>query len=577
MAVPPDPTRLPGDSAREAQADSARLAADTVRAPLARWVAPPAVGIGERYRWDRDALFASGALTLLELIERIPGVTGLRSGWFTTPQVGAYLGDVQRVRVFYDGLELDALDPRGGNVLDLGEIQIWSLGEVSVERGAAELRVYCRSWTTERTAASTRTDVLTGDEETNLYRAFYGRRFSHGEAIQFAAQQYGSEVDRGGGGGDALALMGRLGWARSIWSADALILRTRRTRLAQFGGAGIPGVETERTEAYVRLGAGRPESGPWAQLIAASNAFEQIEPNDTLDPVDRTLSRAQYVAAAGYARWGARLTATQRATIFEGKRYLAPSVQFGADGRYAGLSLLAEGDGRDSTKRLEAIARLTPLPFVSLAGAVAQVRDRRDTIELAEGEAGGTALPLDEALYARAEAGLQLGRLWVTGGGILRHSTTLAAPIIFDSAYQAVTEAETRGLFATARGRIWNALYADVVGVHWEEPGAYRPEWQVRSELYLRSNWISRFPSGHFGILASVRHDYRSEVFFPRESSFGLAGPSRIFTTQLEIRLVSAVAFWQFRNVAGELYEIVPGYEMPRQGNLYGVRWQFWN
>ncbi len=560
----------------EAQADSARLAADTLRAPIARWIAPPAVGIGERYRWDRDALFASGALTLLELIERIPGVTGLRSGWFTTPQIASYLGDVQRVRVFYDGLELDAMDPRGGNVLDLGEIQIWSLEEVSVERGAAELRVYCRSWATERTSANTRTDVLTGDEETNLYRAFYGKRFSHGEAIQFAAQQYGSEVDRGGGGGDALALMGRLGWARSIWSADAFILRTRRTRLQQFGGSGIPRVETERTEAYVRLGAGRPESGLWAQLIAGSNAFEQIEPHDTSDRVDRTLSRAQYVAAAGFARWGARLTATQRATIFAGNRYLTPSVQFGADGRYAGLSLLAEGDGRDSTKRLEAIARLTPLPFISLSGAVAQVRDRRDTLEL-DPEQGPSPLPLDEALYARAEVGLQLGRLWVTGGGMLRHSTTLAAPVIFDSAYQVVTEPEARGMFATARGRIWNALYADVVGVHWEEPGAYRPEWQARSELYLKSNWLSRFPSGHFGILASVRHDYRSPVFFPVANTIRIAQPSRIFTTQLEIRLVSAVAFWQFRNVVGELYEIVPGYEMPRQGNLYGVRWQFWN
>ena len=575
--MPPDPTRLPGDSARDARADSARLAADTIRAPIARWVAPPAIGIGERYRWDRDALFASGALTLLELIERVPGVTGLRSGWFTTPQVAAYLGDVQRVRVFYDGLELDAIDPRGGNVLDLGEIQLWSLEEVSVERGAAELRVYCRSWTTERTSANTRTDVLTGDEETNLYRAFYGKRFAHGEAIQFGAQQYGSEVDRGGGGGDALALMGRLGWARSIWSADAFILRTRRTRLAQTGGAGIPEVETERTEAYARLGAGRPESGLWAQLIAASNAFEQIEPKDSLDPIDRTLSRAQYVAAAGFARWGARLTATQRATIFEGNRYLAPSVQFGADGRYAGLSLLAEGDGRDSTKRLEAIARLTPLPFISVAGAVAQVRDRRDTLELDPDDPAASPLPLDEALYARAELGLQLGRLWVTGGGMLRHSATLAAPVIFDSAYRAVTEPEARGAFATARGRIWNALYADVVGVRWEEPGVYRPQWQARSELYLKSNWLSRFPSGHFGVLASVRHDYRSSVFFPEENRLSVAAPSRIFTTLLEIRLVSAVAFWQFRNVAGELYEIVPGYQMPPQGNLYGVRWQFWN
>lgn len=576
VAIPPDPARLPGDSAREARADSARLAQDTIRAPLARWVAPPAVGIGEPYRWDREALFASGALTLLELIERVPGVTGLRSGWIASPQVAAYLGDVQRVRIFYDGLEITGLDPRGGNVLDLGAIQIWSLEEVSVERGAGELRVYCRSWTTERTSANTRTDVMTGDEETNLYRAFYGKRFDHGEAIQFAAQQYGTEVGRGGGGGDALSLFGRLGWARSIWSADAFVLRTKRTRLAQGIGRIIPRLESERTDAYLRLGAGRPEQGLWTQLIAASHGYEELSGRDSLDSTDVTPSRSQYIAAVGYSRWGARLSGMHRVLVFNGRMYQSPAAELGLDGRYAALSLRAEDEGADSTQRLEAVARLTPLPFLSVAGAAAHVVDRRDPAGIGSDPAVGEAPP-DTAMHYRAELGLRLGGLWVTGGGMLRHGSTLARPVVFDSAFAIVTEGEARAAFATARGRVWNALHADVSAVHWEEPGAYRPRWQVRSEVFVRSRWLSRFPSGDFGVLASVRHDYRSEVFFPRAGAGAVAPPSRIYSTLLEIRLVNAVAFWQFRNVSGEQYEIVPGFEMPRPGNFYGVRWQFWN
>lgn len=557
----------------EARADSARLARDTVRAPLAAWPAPPAVGIGRGYRWDREELFASGALTLLELLERIPGITGLRSGWFPSPQVGSYLGDVQRVRVFYDGLELHSMDPRDGNVLDLGMIQLWSLQEVSVERGAAELRVYCQSWSTERTSASTRTDVMTGDEDTNLYRAFYGKRFARGEALQFAAQQYGTEVDRGGGGGDALSVLGRVGWSTARVSADAFVIRTRRNRLTQ---GSIPGVESERTEAYVRLGAGNAAGGLWAQLVAGSHAYEEISPRDTTDPTDRTPSRAQYVAAIGYSRGGTRLTGTQRVAVYEGSTYWTPSVQLGTEGRFAGLSLLAEGDGPDSTRRLEAIARLSPVPFIALAGAIAQVFDRGDSL-LVGGNDPGALVATEAVTHARAEAGLQLGGLWLTGGGLLRGPSTIAPPVLFDSGFQQVREGAVRGAFATARGRIWNALYLDVFGVQWEDAGIYRPRWQTRTEVYLQSRWTSRFPSGHFGILASGRLDHRSSVLFPLGAAVVATEPSRTLTTLLEIRLINAVAFWQFRNILGELYEIVPGYQMPRQGNLYGVRWQFWN
>ena len=47
-------------------------------------------------------------------------------------------GDAGRVRVFLDGVELDAINPRNGAVLDLSAMPIWQLEEVSVERGPGE-------------------------------------------------------------------------------------------------------------------------------------------------------------------------------------------------------------------------------------------------------------------------------------------------------------------------------------------------------------------------------------------------------------------------------------------------------
>ena len=43
------------------------------------------------------------------------------------------------------------------------------------------------------------TAVFTGDEDTNLYRGFLGRRFGHGEAVQAGFQQYGTSGVPSGG------------------------------------------------------------------------------------------------------------------------------------------------------------------------------------------------------------------------------------------------------------------------------------------------------------------------------------------------------------------------------------------
>jgi hypothetical protein len=40
---------------------------------------------------------------------------------------------------------------------------------------------------------------------------------------------------------------------------------------------------------------------------------------------------------------------------------------------------------------------------------------------------------------------------------------------------------------------------------------------------------------------------------------------------------VSAILTYQFRDIRGDPYELVPGYLMPRLNQFYGVRWEFWN
>ena len=92
IPLPPDSAKADSVRARQ-RADSiraielARRAADTIKAPLAHAEVPPLADIGQPYRWNRQELFASGALTLGELLGRIPGVTAFASGWIASPQV----------------------------------------------------------------------------------------------------------------------------------------------------------------------------------------------------------------------------------------------------------------------------------------------------------------------------------------------------------------------------------------------------------------------------------------------------------------------------------------------------------
>jgi hypothetical protein len=50
-----------------------------------------------------------------------------------------------------------------------------------------------------------------------------------------------------------------------------------------------------------------------------------------------------------------------------------------------------------------------------------------------------------------------------------------------------------------------------------------------------------------------------------------------VISTLFELRLYDATISWQYRNVVGAIYSVVPGYTAPRAINYYGVRWDFFN
>lgn len=624
IPLPPRADSVPrGDTT--AAGKKPKTAADTIKPPISRAQLPPVIEIGPARIYDRAALFATGAITLSDLLGRVPGLTEFTAGWVGSPTSIAMLGDVRRVRIFLDGIELDPLDPRQRGAASVNDMPLLTLEEVRIERGADEVRVYARTWRVDRTTPYTRADVATGDQNTNLYRAFFGRRFARGEVFQLAAEQFNTQPIRALPSSDALNLMLRLGTTYGPWSLDLFAQRTSRNR-APWVGLGnlagpidsIPGLKSHRTTAYARLGNGDSERGRWVQLIASANEF-RLEPRqsndfnsslggaDTSSVPDSTTNVGQFLLSAGTNYGPFRVSVTERLRALGGRMSSSPSGRASAETPIVSASVFAEASSPLNPSRLDGTVRLTPLSRIALLGSASRIgsgtfeRMLGDTISGRTIDTAGKIQPgpiyffpgfdsLDVARYAlasrtsfRAEAGIRLRDLWVSGGVMRRGATTLLPPgeLIRDTVVGTAvrTEDEATARTIAVRGRLFKALYADAWGIAWSDSGGfYRPRYQSRAELYIQTNLLDRFPKGNFGLLTSLAHEYRSSVRFPIPGDSSVTtGHVRRVDFKIEIRIQTAVISYQFRNVLQERYELVPGFLMPRQTQFYGVRWDFWN
>ena len=341
------------------------------------------------------------------------------------------------------------------------------------------------------------------------------------------------------------------------------------------GFDGIPSLKSTRMDAYVRGALGDPERGAWLQAIAGALNYHIENGNENAgstdeQPKDTTRFRAQYVVAGGFTRWGLRLEAAERLRVGDGNHIATPSGRAELVTGPLALNAFAEGLGPDSIARFEAVGRLTPLPFVSLLAAAGRSSER------VFGDSSVTTT------FLRGEAGLRIAGLWLVGGVLRRDNVVLAPPVVFTDSLVPVSSPEAIGVMAAVRGRIYRALRANAFAIRWNDSsGFYRPRYQTHSELFISTNWLSRFPSGNFGLLVGGVHEYRSTTRFPvmiaNQPAIASVPDSRTYNFRLEVRIVSAVLSYQFRNIRGDIYQLVPGYTMPRQTQFYGVRWEFWN
>ncbi len=578
------------DALAQARVDSVYRAklADTLKAPFASFEKPDQAELTDRLRFSRADILSSGAVNLVDLLDRVPGVTTFRSRWLAGLHVAAYNGDFQRLRIFFDGVERDAIEGRNGGVLDLSDIPLATLDEIIVERTAGEVRVWLRGWTVRRTTAFTRVDVITGDLNTNGFRGLFARRFGNGLSLQFVGQQMATQsgqisaatgaTAKGSGDGDAKYVDLRFGWARGKLTADVHGIahsRNRDTQTARDTFTTLPRYKGSRREAYARVAYGDSARGLWTHLLSGSLQTRLQGIRATTGTVDSTVSsdtaraRTQHVLAVGYRapRWHASITNRLRA--INGKNYLAPALRVGAGTERYGVMGYAEDRPVDSLSQIELGGWARPTSWLRVVASQSRRTPRGDTLRSAFSS-------------TRLETAVRFRRLWLGGGVVREEATAARSPVLFGAPDVLIPSASALGIVGSVRGGLYKDLQFDSHFTYWNQSQYSRPRFAIRNEIALVSSWPRRFPKGEFSINTRFIHEVRDPVPFYWQSRGGGAGQrnandAQVITGLLEIRIQSATLFYQYRNLTGRAYEQIPGLTMPPAVQTYGVRWDFWN
>lgn len=617
--VRPDSTRRPPpDSAALAAQDSVRKAvakaladsirnaaaqlridsiyraklADTIKSPFAQFERPDTPELTSRLRFSRAQILSSGAVNLVDLLDRVPGITSFRTGWLAGFHTASYNGDFKRIRVFFDGIERDAIEPRNGGVLDFNDVPLWALDEIVVERMASEVRVWLTSWTARRTTPVTRVDIFTGDLNTNGFRGLFARRFRNGLLFQLVGEQMATQTGRvsafGGstqqptrGDGNGQFVDTRIGWARGKFTFDvagSAVSRERDAKQARDGFTDLLAFKGSRREGYARAAYGDSLKGFWTQALVGvlRTRLEGVADTTTSAETDSTLvidsdtvrARTQQMLVVGYrSRWW-HASVLDRVRPIDGTSHHSPAARVGLGTDRVQLSGYAEKRPLDSLTQVEGSAVARPTSWVSLAATGSRRMTRGDSVRIA-------------STSIRAEGALRYKRMWFGGGLIHAGVSDIAAPLLFGGPDVLVRTPAATGVLGNIRGQVYKDLHFDLQAVSWDAAQFARPKLNVRTELALVSNWPSKFPLGQFSINARVSHEVREPVSFVWAVNDALTQrttePSRVVIALLEIRIQSATIFYQYRNLTGQRYEQIPGINMPQLVQMYGMRWEFWN
>ena len=577
--APHDTSAGPGHFASDTVPLPDSLSPDTFRAVLPPLGPPPGpLPRSGRIVFDRDALWYSGALTLGELLQHVPGVFVARAGWVGRPEVVHYAGQgASSVELYWDGFALDPLGRDSAGV-DVGQISLGLLQRVEVEVLPTVLRVYLISDAQTVRRARTETSFSTGDASTNTYRIRYLNRWKSGAGLSVGVEYLGTAAGPSGTGhSNNLNL-----WAKGSWvpsprfgvEYQVLSMAANRDAFTAATAAGdsirIGNPDSHRTDLFLRGFVASRDDGMGLRFDAMVGSTSYT---DSLATLNRDERQGAAVVAYRAAHWSSELTGRVRdnSTPFEveWRAAVSPLERVTVSGTVDGRSLVGGRRSLDASLGAE----FRPFHLLTLHGAarlrsaVAAPAVLADTAQRVADLVGGLRL---------STAAADLDVSFERHGGY-------AAPLygVFDSVVPAYPNLPVRTVTATFALR--PTLYFTLAGWYRRplDPitSAYEPPNHSRIWATFRSRLLPILRRNAFDFTAEVAMEGwgRGAVGADATGAVVPLGGATIWEWRAEMRLLGAALFWTVRNARGDRYTVVPGVAMPSAMQRYGVRWEFTN
>jgi hypothetical protein len=533
------------------------------------------------WEWDRDDLMRRPDLSLLDLLERIPGVVPVRADLTAQPEAGAIFGAAAgAVEYIVDGF---ALDPLTSPTFDPSRISLLALRRVRVERRVTGATVRIQTLAPDDGRTKSVIEAGTGDYSVNVFRGIFLPPRVFSGALGLGFERLAADGFVPGSANHTVS------WLKWTWAQDSLGVQVEY-RHSTMNRTGVgEAVVSGRTDWAVRA---RGALGPvTAEAYSGATSLED-EPGEEGGTVVRE-GTPQVGLRLGTALEGAVPVDALVSYRFRDHPRL-PGHEATLDVRARPAAWLTlEGGAKqgwwspgDNTGRWNARAVLGPWLGAEVFGEVV-----RGGPPLGAGPELALPPPVDSASFrvtrdgVRAGLRYSLGQLDI-GGAVLQVSADTVYPfgLPMESEWAGLQGGDVQGIEAMARlptGIDPITVQGWYVGMDAPEQWLYLPRHHWRAGLVYHHLPL---PSGNLELFVRLEHVFRGAMSVPAAADsagappYTRVGAYRSTDLELVIRVLTVRAFLRWYNVEHRLErEDLPGFTKPGQHILWGVKWEFWN
>ena len=560
---------------------------DTIIPPAVRFPSMPprpfvAAG-GTEWVWDREMLLREADVSLVELLERVPGITTFRAGMFVQPEAAsAFGGTVARTEIEIDGYRID---PLAGSTFDLSQLALGHLREVRVQRRLGVLRILLTTEFPEAGQPYTRVEAGIGVPAANLFRGLFLAPDVIIGPLALGIERLDTD---GTGRAEPAGLFS--GWAKWAWTNGTRGVQVEWMRGTLDRESSSPWVVNRvRQDIIVRA---RNEFLPGfvGEIYAGRSTLDETMPGPDAESPDLRTERASVQAGVRtglqlpWAALAASLRYRSLGNLPVGEAQVELETETGPLRVSADIGVSA-WDGGGSTSHGGVRAEVGGL-FASdtRAGASAFGELTRGTRGAPEfDESVDEDFVLSYRTGWRAGVALDLGR--ASGSVAFVHlEQDWAWPFWLDFDRVAAPQplGSAQGLEAHGRVVLWpEFLTLSSWITDWQDADGWTwlPSRSWRTALELHTLPLE---SGNLEILARAEAHMRGSVLaFDPAALDGVGAYTRLpaYTTAdgyLQIRVIDVRAFIRWEDILGNI-EDLPGRIQRGPRIFYGVKWNLWN